>query len=80
MLIAQNYRFSQQAERAFAGYICPHMTLPHFADARSIRKPLDRARLHQANCSSAQRDRQLSRLDLITIEAGHSGKPRVGGG
>ena len=74
MLVAQNYRFSREAEGAFAEYICPHMTLPHFADARSIRKALDRARLRQAHRLFSPRGRQLSRLDFITLEAGTSGQ------
>ena len=44
------------------------MSLEHFANARSIRNALDRARLRQANRLFA-RGGQLSRDDLMTIES-----------
>ncbi len=69
MLAAQNYRFSAEAEKAFAQYIPLRMKLSHFANARSIRNALDRARLRQANRLFAGSKKQLSKLDLMTIEA-----------
>jgi len=44
------------------------MTQSHFANARSIRNALDRARLRQANRLFAQKDKELTRDDLMTIE------------
>ena len=49
MLGAQDYRFTPQAEAAMAEYIAHRRTQPHFANARSIRNALDRARLRQAS-------------------------------
>jgi hypothetical protein len=69
MLAQQNYRFSPAGEKAFAEYIPLRMKLEHFANARSIRNALDRARLRQANRLFASGGRQLTRMDLITIEA-----------
>ncbi|MGR6036490.1 MAG: CbbX protein [Candidatus Nitrosoglobus sp.] len=69
MLASQNYRFSTAGEQAFAEYIPQRMRLTHFANARSIRNALDRARLRQANRLFASRSERLTRLDLITIEA-----------
>lgn len=69
MLGDQNYRFSAAAEEAFAEYIPQRMKLEHFANARSIRNALDRARLRQANRLFVSRGEKLTRLDLITIEA-----------
>jgi probable Rubsico expression protein CbbX len=69
MLAGQNYRFSAAGEQAFAEYIPQRMKLAHFANARSIRNALDRARLRQANRLFASRSEKLTRLDLITIEA-----------
>jgi probable Rubsico expression protein CbbX len=69
MLAQQNYRFSPEGERAFAEYIPLRMKLDHFANARSIRNALDRARLRQANRLFAASGRKLTRTDLITIEA-----------
>jgi probable Rubsico expression protein CbbX len=49
MLGAQNYALDSAAEKAFAEYIVKRRQQPHFANARSIRNALDRARLRQAN-------------------------------
>jgi probable Rubsico expression protein CbbX len=68
MLVEQNYRFSPEAEKAFAEYIPLRMKLTHFANARSIRNALDRARLRQANRLFAGKKKKLTRLDLITLE------------
>jgi probable Rubsico expression protein CbbX len=69
MLAGQNYRFSAAGEQAFAEYIPQRMKFAHFANARSIRNALDRARLRQANRLFASRGERLTKLDLITIEA-----------
>jgi probable Rubsico expression protein CbbX len=68
MLAGQNYRFSPEGEKAFAEYIPLRMQLGHFANARSIRNALDRARLRQANRLFAGKSRRLTKLDLITLE------------
>lgn len=49
MLQQQNYRFSPDAEEAFREYIRLRRGMEHFANARSMRNALDRARLRQAN-------------------------------
>lgn len=69
MLAAQNYRFSPDAEKAFFDYIIRRMTLEHFANARSVRNALDRARLRQANRLFATARKSLSKVDLMTLEA-----------
>jgi probable Rubsico expression protein CbbX len=69
MLAAQNYRFSAEAEKAFGEYIRLRMKMEHFANARSVRNALDRARLRQANRLFEGAKKNLSRTDLITIEA-----------
>jgi len=68
MLAGQNYRFSPEGEKAFAEYIPLRMKLAHFANARSIRNALDRARLRQANRLFAGKKKNLTKLDLITLE------------
>jgi probable Rubsico expression protein CbbX len=68
MLAEQNYRFSPEAEEAFAAYIEKRRQLEHFANARSIRNALDRARLRQANRLFADTGRRLTKLDLMTLE------------
>ncbi|HEY9050411.1 MAG TPA: AAA family ATPase, partial [Gammaproteobacteria bacterium] len=68
MLAQQNYRFSPDSEKAFAAYIEKRMTMEHFANARSIRNALDRARLRQANRLFNSVGRKLTKLDLMTLE------------
>ncbi|MFA1627437.1 CbbX protein [Rhizobium mongolense] len=48
-LTKQNYRFDVKARAAMEEYIALRRRQPHFANARSIRNALDRARLRQAN-------------------------------
>lgn len=49
MLQAQGYGFDDAGRSAMAEYIRLRRRQPHFANARSIRNALDRARLRQAN-------------------------------
>jgi probable Rubsico expression protein CbbX len=67
MLVQQNYRFGAGAREAFSDYLAQRVAQPHFANARSVRNALDRARLRQASRLFAQRDGVLSREDLLTI-------------
>ncbi|MEP6639227.1 MAG: CbbX protein, partial [Chloroflexota bacterium] len=69
MLDSMQYRLSPDAERVFGDYIARRRSQPNFANARSIRNALDRARLRQANRLFARRGARLSRSDLMTIEA-----------
>ena len=68
MLETMQYRLSPSAVAALHEYIPLRMKHPHFANARSIRNALDRARLRQANRLFAQKGRQLDRDALMTIE------------
>ena len=45
------------------------MKMEHFANARSIRNALDRARMRQANRLFAGAKKNLTKIDLMTIEA-----------
>jgi len=49
MLERMHYRFDDAAQRAFEEYVGRRQRMPHFANARSIRNALDRARLRQAS-------------------------------
>ncbi len=69
MLAEQNYRMTEDAKKALFEYTKLRMTLPHFANARSIRNALDRARLRQANRLFADSKKSVTKLDLMTIEA-----------
>ena len=68
MLAEQMYRFSPDAVKAFEAYLKRRMHMPRFANARSVRNALDRARLRQANRLFARGGR-IAKLDLMTIEA-----------
>jgi probable Rubsico expression protein CbbX len=69
MLDSGHYRFGNGAREAFDAYLSRRIKQPHFANARSVRNALDRARLRQASRLFADRDRALSADDLSTIEA-----------
>jgi probable Rubsico expression protein CbbX len=69
ILAHENYRFSDEARLVFADYIRRRMRLPFFANARSIRNAIDRARMRQANRLFNGMGTALTRLDLMTIEA-----------
>ncbi len=68
ILAEQMYRFSPDALQTFRAYLEKRMTMPRFANARSVRNAIDRARLRQANRLFA-RGGKISRTDLMTIEA-----------
>lgn len=69
ILAQENYRFSEEAKAAFADYIQRRMQLPFFANARSIRNAIDRARMRQANRLFNRMGSILTKRDLMTIEA-----------
>ena len=70
ILAEENYRFSEEALAAFGDYIQRRMQLPFFANARSIRNAIDRARMRQANrLFKGMGQGGLTKLDLMTIEA-----------
>jgi probable Rubsico expression protein CbbX len=74
MLAEQNYHFSEEARSTFANYIAARRGQPHFANARSIRNALDRARLRQANrlfedAEGPLDGRALSEIDREDISA-----------
>ena len=67
MLDERSYRFDVGARDTFGEYLHRRSRQPHFANARSVRNALDRARLRQASRLFAERDRALTREDLTTI-------------
>jgi len=67
MLAGQHYHFAAGAREAFEQYIALRMRQPHFANARSVRNALDRARLRAASRLFAVRDRALTESDLTTL-------------
>jgi probable Rubsico expression protein CbbX len=76
MLEAMQYRLSSTAHDALREYIVLRMQQPHFANARSIRNALDRARLRQANRLFAAGG-AVDREQLMTIEEDDIRRSRV---
>jgi probable Rubsico expression protein CbbX len=68
MLAAMNYRFGDGSREVFSDYLTRRLKQPHFANARSVRNALDRMRLRQASRLFADRYRELTEIDLTTIE------------
>jgi probable Rubsico expression protein CbbX len=68
ILAQMQYRLSPEAREALREYLPLRMVQPHFANARSVRNALDRARLRQANRLFVQRNKTLTRTELMTIE------------
>jgi probable Rubsico expression protein CbbX len=68
MLAAQDYRLGDGAQQALERYLELRVAQPHFANARSVRNALDRARLRQASRLFAERERELTADELTTIE------------
>ncbi|MSP20531.1 MAG: CbbX protein [Alphaproteobacteria bacterium] len=70
MVDAQHYVLTPEAVKVLKEYIPRRMKMPHFANARSMRNAIDRAKLRQANRLFSRKDRtNLTRKDLNTIEA-----------
>lgn len=79
MLSEMNYRFGMGCRDAFSEYLGLRLAQPHFANARSVRNALDRMRLRQASRLFVDRDRELTRDDLTTIEPSDIRASRVFG-
>jgi probable Rubsico expression protein CbbX len=79
MLDQMQYKLSPGADAALLEYIERRITQPNFANARSVRNALDRARLRQASRLFERRAGLVSREDLLTIEAADIRASRVFG-
>jgi probable Rubsico expression protein CbbX len=78
LMIAQmNYRLAPDAETTLLEYITRRMMRPNFANARSIRNALDRARLRHASRLFAGPATNVSREALQTITATDLRQSRV---
>ena len=69
MLEDQQYQLTPQAEMAFAEYIEKRKQKPLFANARSIKNALDRARMRQASRIFDNRNQDLTKGELVYLEA-----------
>lgn len=69
MIEEQQYCFTEEADKTLLEYTERRMKQPYFANARSIRNAIDRARMRQANRIFASGEKVLTKADLVTIEA-----------
>jgi hypothetical protein len=78
MLERMQYQLSPAAEVALREYVERRKARPHFANARSVRNALDRARLRQASRLLSRADRgAVTRSDLMILEAADIRASRV---
>jgi probable Rubsico expression protein CbbX len=77
MLERIQYRLSPAARAALDEYLARRMAQARFANARSVRNALDRARLRQASRLFAARGEPLTRERLLTLEEEDIRKSRV---
>jgi probable Rubsico expression protein CbbX len=68
MVGGQGFELSDEAEAAMRDYIDRRVDQPRFANGRSIRNAVERARMRQA-MRLFEADRPLDRQELMTIEA-----------
>jgi len=69
MLDEQQYQLTPQAEIALGQYIEKRKEKPLFANARSVKNALDRARMRQANRIFDSRGQVLTKKELVNLEA-----------
>ena len=69
MLGQASYYLSDRAQEAFGEYLEQRMRQPRFANARSVRNELDRARLRHAHRLASDPHRSWTRDDLMRLEA-----------
>ena len=68
MLADSSYYLSDQAQAAFREYLTLRMRQPRFANARSVRNELERARLRHAHRLASDPELSRTRDDLMRIE------------
>ena len=76
MIEQQGYEFSDEAKEAFKEYLERRREQPRFANGRSVRNAIERARLRQA-MRLFDSGEQLTKEDLVTIEGDDIRKSRV---
>ena len=69
MLEEQQYQLTPDAEIALTDYIKKRKEKPLFANARSVKNALDRARMRQANRIFDSRGQVLTKKELVNLEA-----------
>ena len=68
MVQEQQYRLTAESANVLLDYIKIRKEYPHFANARSVRNAIDRARMRQANRMFNAGNKVLTKADLVTIQ------------
>ena len=68
MLEGSRYYLSEAAEQTFRDYLTERMKQPRFANARSVRNELERARLRHAHRLASDLQRNWTKDDLMRLE------------
>jgi probable Rubsico expression protein CbbX len=68
MVQEQQYRLTTESAKVLLDYIKLRKQQPHFANARSVRNAIDRARMRQANRMFNSGEKVLTKADLVTIQ------------
>ena len=78
MLDEQQYQITKEGEEILLRYIQLRKEKPLFANARSMKNALDRARLRQANrLFETSSDKTLTKADLVTLDVSDFLQSRV---
>lgn len=78
MLAEQQYKITAEGEQVLLQYITLRQEQPLFANARSMKNALDRARMRQANrIFESSADRNLTKADLVTLDVNDFLQSRV---
>nr|YP_010938254.1 Rubisco expression protein [Meringosphaera mediterranea]WLD05767.1 Rubisco expression protein [Meringosphaera mediterranea]WLD05823.1 Rubisco expression protein [Meringosphaera mediterranea]WLD06043.1 Rubisco expression protein [Meringosphaera mediterranea] len=78
LLEEQQYRLTDEAESVLLDYVKLRQEQPLFANARSVKNALDRARMRQASrLFKSDRDQILTKAELVTIQAEDLLKSRI---
>ena len=78
MLAEQQYKITAEGEQVLLQYITLRQEQPLFANARSMKNALDRARMRQANrIFESSSDKNLTKADLVTLDVNDFLQSRV---
>ena len=77
ILEQESYELSPEARTLFREYLQRRMKQPRFANARSVRNALERARLRQASRLLSSTSEKVGKADLVRIESEDISASRV---